>query len=380
MYYTTFLKTKEKASKIEYLDLIINTNNEFDYQSRIEDITQSITIATPNIPNFIKQHYDHYGDYYLRSILPQMKNFIERYEFVEKKSDFYRKFSIPKRKGGWRHLIEPKPELKYIQQMILFTLSNVLKIRPYSAAHAFEPKKDAYTNAQIHKDSNYIIKYDFEDFFPSITKELLIEKLSHISQFAMLGEEFINLLAEIATFEGSLPQGSPLSPYLSNIIMTEFDYQIQQQMKDSKLPSYKYTRYADDLTFSAKTPGRFKELTNGIQKILEESYSNIIKLNKDKTKILKTTGRCYVTGVKINKDHQLTYGHEKKNELKHEICNMLIKFQNNQLTKEEAQSILGKWAYLKRIEPQYADYLEKKYLKMFNSQHKTFHKHLKAVL
>ena len=341
MFYTTFPLKNKDIKHIDFLELIINNNDEFDYTTKTVNLITYTTVQTTKIPPFIHNFYTKNATM-KESLLIAMKNLIERNEFSENKDAFYRKFSIPKRKGGWRHLIEPTEELKLLQQQILGFLSNILNIRPYHAAHAFEPGKDAYTNADVHRDSDYIIKYDFKDFFPSINKDLLKEKLSQISQIYMLGEEFITYLIEIATYEDVLPQGSPLSPYLSNLIMTEFDFLIHKNMKKGIIPKYKYSRYADDLTFSAKTPGKFKELTQGIQQILENEYKNAIELNNEKTKILKITGKCFVTGVKINKDHQLTYGHEKKSELKHEICNMLIKFQNNSLSKEEAQSIMRK--------------------------------------
>lgn len=379
MFYTTWCKQNKVYNNIDYLELIIN-NEEFSTNTKTVDLTKQITIETEQIPNFVYRIYNtckstiDYIDFI-------MKTFLKNHpDFLEHKENYYREFRIPKRKGGWRYLIEPNEELKALQQQLLNFFSKTLHIKPHYTAHAFIEHKDAYTNAEIHKDSDYVIKFDFSDFFPSITKELLTQQLHKISLFYLCGEEFINNLAEIATYKNCLPQGSPLSPYLSNIVMVEFDFTIQKFMKNNDMPNYKYSRYADDLTFSAKTPGKFKELQESIQNILDYQYQSKIKLNKEKTKILKITNKCFITGVKLNKDHQLTYGHEKKTELKHEICNMLIKFQNNELTKEEAQSILGKWAYMKRIEPKYAEYIAQKYLRKFNSRAKTLYQHLKTIL
>lgn len=378
MFYTTWKKQNKIYNNIDYLELFIN-DNYLDTFTKTTDLSKQITIETEQIPQFVTKIYEYYKDT-INYIGLIMKKFIENNNFIESKEKFYREFKIPKRKGGWRHLIEPNEELKTLQQELLNFFSKTLSIKPHYNAHAFIEHKDAYTNAEVHKDSNYIIKFDFLDFFPSITKELLIQQLHKISLFHLCGEEFIKNLAEIATYKDCLPQGSPLSPYLSNIVMVEFDFTIQKFMKNNDMPNYKYSRYADDLTFSAKTPGKFKELQESIQNILDYQYQSKIKLNKKKTQILKITNKCFITGVKLNKDHQLTYGHEKKTELKHEICNMLIKFQNNELSTEEAQSILGKWAYMKRIEPQYADYIATKYLKKFNSNAKTLYQHLKTLL
>ena len=167
MFYTTFPQKKQQFKKIDYLELIIQ-NKKLNYTDRTKDFTSYITVQTKEVPNFIKEFYE--KETFSKELITALKNFIKTNNFLENKNSFYRKFKIPKRKGGWRHLIEPNEELKRIQQTLLHYLSASLNIRPFFKAHAFEPGKDAYTNAYEHRNSDYIIKYDFEDFFTSITK------------------------------------------------------------------------------------------------------------------------------------------------------------------------------------------------------------------
>lgn len=378
MYYTTFIKSKHQNNEIDYLQMFL-TNKEIT--TKIVNNIEFITAETKTIPKTTQHFFEKINAKstinYLNTLITE---FFKNTDFLNNKEKYYREFYIPKRKGGYRHLIEPQEELKHIQRVVLDTLYNIFSILPHRCAHAFSKNRDAYTNAEVHVGSTYIIKYDFKDFFPSIDKELLKEKLHSISFLHLAGDEFINNICELATYKNSIPQGSPLSPYLSNIIMTEFDYTIIKLMTENKLPHYKYSRYADDLTFSASAPGKINELTSKIKEILKNQYQNKIKLNTEKTKVLKNTGKCFITGIKLNKDNQLTYGHEKKKQLKHEICNMLIKYQNNSLCKEEAQSILGKIAFMKRIEPEYTDYICKLYLKKFNAHTDSLSNYLKDIL
>lgn len=372
--FTTFIKTKSNK-KIDYLSLVIFNKQLTEH---IEDNSRIITAKTNSIPKTVNEYIKNHKetiDFLTNSMLDFLNN--------NNKEEHYREFKIPKRKGGYRHLIEPSEELKTLQQSVLSFLNLRLQIIPHNAAHAFTKQRDAYTNAEVHKNSDYVIKFDFKDFFPSITTELLKSKLLTISHFQAINNinnTFIDALCEIATYKGALPQGSPLSPFLSNLVMVEFDYEIYNKMEKGELPHYRYSRYADDLTFSASFPGKLKELESKIKMILATKYHNHITIKEEKTKILHITDKCYITGIKLNKDHELTYGHEKKAQLKHDICNMLIKFQNNELTKEEAQSILGTVSYMKRIEPEYTKYICDKFLRKFNSKAKTLHEHLKTIL
>ena len=376
--YTTFIKS-EGNKKIDYLSLIIHNKQFIEHSSPGSKI---VTVDTKNVPKSISDICTNNKE--LISFLEKdMQTYIDVFKLSEKKNEYYREFKIPKRKGGFRYLIEPVEHLKTCQQRILGYLTDYLKIIPHNASHAFTKQRDAFTNAEVHKESDYIIKFDFADFFPSITKDILKKQLLNLSHFVEINKlypKFLDNLIEIATYKDCLPQGSPLSPYLSNLVMVDFDYTIYDNMKKGLIPHYRYSRYADDLTFSASYPGKLKELMMSIQTILLEKYDNKIKLKEEKTQVLSVKGKCFITGIKVNKDHNLTFGHEKKSQLKHDICNMLIKFQNNTLTKEEAQSTLGLVSYMRRIEPEYTDYICNKYLKKFKSRETTLAKHLKSIL
>lgn len=288
----------------------------------------------------------------------------------------YHEYKIPKKKGGFREIAEPNEMLKTVQKLT-YQILMACHIFPNDKSYAYISNRGVVDMANEHKRNKYIIKMDLENFFPSITEELLKTVLLRNYAFIKINEylpEFIDELVRIACYKGALPQGSPLSPYLSNLIMIEFDYIVTKSIGFTK-----YTRYADDMVFSSPEYISVKQLTRIVKVTLQCIFNDKIKLNTSKTKVLKTTGRCYVVGVKINNNNEISYGHEKKKKLKYQLYNMFkaYEFDRHSVPKEQIQETLGLFSYMKQIEPNYAKYLERKLLKQFNSKSPTLGKHFK---
>ena len=216
---------------------------------------------------------------------------------------FYRDFQIKKRNGKMRSLSEPLPSLKEIQHWILeYILVNV-KVSPF--AKAYRKKVSIVENIKFHKKQPKVFTLDLKDFFHSI-------KISHIeSIFLSLGYSKVvsNLLAKLCTRDGHLPQGAPTSPYLSNIFFKKSDDTIIRYCLDNHI---KYTRYADDLSFS----GNFDE--NELLSIVKEAISSLeLTLNPKKTKLMKPSERQTVTGIVVNEKPQVVF--HKRNKIRQEL-------------------------------------------------------------
>lgn len=288
----------------------------------------------------------------------------------------YRRFKIPKKKGGFREITEPNPELKAKQREVLNYLTLTLLIPTPEWMFAYTKHRSTLDMAKEHQNSEKFIKLDLKDFFPSLTKEFVTEKLNNITNFNATNriEDIVNLAIDKKT--NSLPQGSPLSPYLSNYAMLETDYEIVNQLKAYD-ESVIYTRYADDIIISGNRNLNPNKVLSIINETLARTTNGVLKINREKTKVLRTTSKLYIVGIKLNKDHNLTYGHEKKKELKLQLYNLFKGYQYKTVSKEEVQEVLGKFSYMKQIEPEYANYLERKFLKEFNSKAPTIFKHFK---
>lgn len=221
----------------------------------------------------------------------------------------YIRFKIPKKTGGDRIISAPMPRLKQAQFWILRNILDL--IEPHSQAHGFRRDRSILTNAQPHVGADVIINRDLKDFFPTISYQRVkglfrsfgySEAIATI--FALLCTEADTETVEldgqtyyIAQGARHLPQGSPASPAISNLICRRLDRRLEQIASDL---GFVYTRYADDLTFSASG-----DKLKGICNILRRSQSIVthegFTIHPDKTRILRRkTTQLEVTGIVVN--------------------------------------------------------------------------------
>ena len=219
---------------------------------------------------------------------------------VIKTTHFYREFDVRKKNGSFRRISEPLPSLKEIQLWILQNILYKLNVSPF--AKAYKPTIKLTENVRFHVNQPKVLALDLVDFFPSI-------KTKDVDQcFRQLGYAKLvaNLLAKLCCKDGALPQGAPTSPYLSNIFFYPIDKLISEYCKARHI---RYTRYADDLSFS----GNFndKELLNFVTRSVQSIGMTI---NSEKTKLMTPNMRQTITGIVVNNKPQVIF-HE-RNELR----------------------------------------------------------------
>ncbi|WP_153798347.1 retron St85 family RNA-directed DNA polymerase [Foetidibacter luteolus] len=294
----------------------------------------------------------------------------------------YRKFYLPKKSGGKRLISAPMPRLKKLQYWILH---NVLqKVTLHTAVHGFTGKRSIVTNAQQHIAKDVVINADVKDFFPSIH----IKRVKGIFKALGYSEKTATILALVCTEpvteevmidgknyfiqkgERVLPQGAPTSPALTNIICYHLDKRLQGVASKHQ---YTYTRYADDITFSA-TGQQLKEeaLLWRVKKILKEEGFNI---HPDKIRIMHKGTRQEVTGVVVNK--KLSLSRQKLRNFRAMLHNLKTKGYADIKTgnKDIAAVILGYLNYIKMIDPVKALQFQQQVNQLF--QQPSFHQLLK---
>lgn len=227
-------------------------------------------------------------------------------------TDHYYRFTIPKRSGGVRNIAAPKTFLKTVQRKILDNI--LIKIPVSPNAHGFLNGKSVISGAKAHSTKpNILINMDLENFFPTIT----FERVRGLFKYFGYSGYISSLLAMLCTYcermpveikgetkyikttDRILPQGSPASPMITNIICHRMDKRLNGI---SNKYNFTYTRYADDISFSymgEKNSINISQFISIIRKIVtEEGFS----INKKKTKVLRPNNRQIITGIVINND------------------------------------------------------------------------------
>jgi len=219
-----------------------------------------------------------------------------------------KQFDLTKKSGGVRRIAAPMPRLKRSQYWIL---ENVLYKMPlHEAAHGFVAGRSIMSNAKDHVGSGIVVNLDLENFFPTIVYRRvkgLYRSFGYSDQvasiFGLICTEFdfeqVELDSQhyyVGSGDRKLPQGAPTSPAISNLICQRLDRRLAGMAKSME---YRYTRYADDLTFSSK-----REPAQHVQKLLWRSRQIICDegfiINKSKTRIMRQHRRQEVTGIVIN--------------------------------------------------------------------------------
>ncbi|QIM72985.1 RNA-directed DNA polymerase [Bordetella trematum] len=232
--------------------------------------------------------------------------------YVIDESDKYSSFEIPKKGGGTRTIKSPIPKLKRLQKNLSNLLQNCLdELRSENSyvdpmSHGFEKKRNIITNAEVHRAKRYIFNIDIKDFFGSINFGRVRGFFIKDNRFE-LDPKIATIIAQICCHENSLPQGSPCSPVISNIIGHILDVRLLSLAIKN---GCSYTRYADDITFSTnkkKFPSSIAAKDDdGHGWSVGKELSDILKTNKfsenkNKTRMQYKTSRQSVTGLVVNK-------------------------------------------------------------------------------
>lgn len=279
---------------------------------------------------------------------------------------YYYTFRIPKKTKGFREINAPIDSLKELQTNITKLFQKTLQIAPHNAAYAYVQNRSSLDALKQHQknDSNWFLKLDIKDFFPSCTKELVYDELCLIypcAEFTETGKQILKYIIHLCCLNGVLPQGSPASPYLSNVLFTKYDFKITNYLKT--IGKYVYTRYADDILISARTSFDWQQIIKDINIIFVSNF--IIK--DEKTRYGSKAGRNWNLGVMLNKDNKLTIGHVNNQNLKAQLHHFIMAYKDGHpYSIPETQHLQGVLNYAKQIEPDYIDYIIKHYSRKFN--------------
>ncbi|HCR99162.1 MULTISPECIES: reverse transcriptase domain-containing protein [Halomonas] len=215
-------------------------------------------------------------------------------------NNLYTTFKIAKKSGGVRTIAAPDKRLIYLQDKLKSLLEELYS--PHPAATAFIKDRGIIYNASPHVGKALVFNIDLADFYGHINFGRVRGLLS--APPYNLRPDTSQLIATICCLNGSIPQGAPTSPVLSNMISRQLDRRLSLLAKKNHAF---YTRYADDITFSFRN-NNFEGVCFSVNGVFQPS-SELIKLveksgfylNKQKTRGEVSRSRQVVTGLKVNK-------------------------------------------------------------------------------
>jgi RNA-directed DNA polymerase len=220
----------------------------------------------------------------------------------------YQRFTVPKKTGGERRISAPMPRLKRAQYWVL---DNVLaKVPVHEAVHGFLPGRSILSNAAPHVGQAVVVNLDLKDFFPSIGLRRVrgvFRQLGYSPQvatlFALLATEAptdeVELDGEryfVARGERVLPQGAPTSPMLTNLLCRRLDARLAACA--AKL-GFRYTRYADDLSFSADAE-HGRDVGKLLWRAKQIVASEGLVVHPEKQQVMRRHQQQHVTGIVVN--------------------------------------------------------------------------------
>lgn len=182
-----------------------------------------------------------------------------------------------------QRVIRPsKVPLKILQTQIKDRILSHIELP--ENVHGGVKKRSNITNAKPHQGKKYILTTDLQDFYPSVKSKQIYDTLIELG----FNKQLAFYITRLTTWKGELPQGTPTSTHISNIVFLKTDHRLIEICKQHNIT---YTRYIDDLTFSSQS-----DFQDVIQEILDT-----VKLSGLKISFRKTfyKGSQSITGINV---------------------------------------------------------------------------------
>ncbi len=236
------------------------------------------------------------------------------------KVSHYQRFYMKKKSGGQRLISAPMPRLKKAQYWILENILN--KIPVHEQAHGFKTASSIVSNALPHVGQDVVVNLDFKDFFPTVNFIRIKGVFTNLGYSSHIATILASLCTEpdvdqmemdtvkyfVAKGQRVLPQGAPTSPMLTNILCYKLDTRLSGLANKN---GFNYSRYADDLSFSAKGDAT-ENLTKVLWAVRKVTESEGFVLHPEKLRIMRKGARQEVTGLVVNEQLGISRKHLRK--------------------------------------------------------------------
>lgn len=324
------------------------------------NMTNTRTYEVPEVTEYMSRKLGINPD----RLTAKLMDFNERVQNIRNvpRHSLYREFHIPKKSGGLRKIDAPEPELMNALRELKMIFEEDFKVLYHTSAFAYIKHRSTLDAVKRHQanESKWYAKYDLHNFFGSTTLEYIMKMFSMVFPFSEVlkteaGWTALHDALELAILDGGLPQGTPISPLITNVMMIPIDFKLANAFRDFHSQRFIYTRYADDFQVSSRYDFSFRDVESKIVSTLKE-FDAPFTINASKTRYGSNAGRNWNLGVIVNKDNQITVGYQKKRQFKAMLTSYIMDNKNGVAwDKNDVQVMEGYRNYYRMVERQTID-------------------------
>ena len=354
MYYITTMQYR-KPRQLTWEDVVMDKFKMNDFTNDKSNSTATITRKYETISQDILQKIN------LDAMIKWLKRFNEENIklFETPREELYSTFKIPKQTGGFRRIDAPCEELQTQLSRLVSFIKNDCGVLYHTSAFAYITGRSIVDCVTKHQknESMWFLKTDFSGFFPNTTLEFTMNMLSMVFPLSEIcnneeGYEELKKAISLGFLNGGLPQGTVLSPMLTNCFMIPIDHKLFNDLAERKIV---YTRYADDIHISAQEKFPYKEIVKLIESTLKEFGAPYV-IKKEKTHFGNRNGKNYNLGLMLNKDNNITAGYKKKLYFKAALSSFILDTKNKKYWElGDVMHLRGLLSYYTMIEKDYFD-------------------------
>lgn len=298
-------------------------------QMSIEELlfgTERPVVINDNVSNTRTQAYEVLPARFLslcnvNGLINRLIEFNAATEYLrsQDKASLYKTFYIPKSSGhGFRRIDAPNDGLMEALRVLKNILENDFHALYHTSAFAYVKHRCTIDAVKRHQanESKWFGKFDLSNFFGNTTMEFVMNQFSMIFPFSEVvkvprGKQELEKALELAFLNGGLPQGTPVSPTITNIMMIPVDFKLSNGFRNFAGKPFTYTRYADDFLVSCKYDFNCADVQQFIVNTLK-SFGAPFSLNPEKTRYGSSAGKNYNLGVILTKDNEIKIGSKKR--------------------------------------------------------------------
>lgn len=279
------MKVKSEIDTERLLERIVNRRNLFEAYKRVKKNGGSPGIDGMTIEQLLPYLQEHSGE-----LINSLMNGAYHPKPV-------RRVEIPKSDGGTRLLGIPTVVDRMIQQAVATVLGGVYEPTFSNYSYGFRPKRSAHMALKqslgyINEGYRVVVDMDLEKFFDRVNHDILMARVAKRvkdKRVLKIIRRYLNsgimINGIVVKDEYGTPQGGPLSPLLSNILLDDFD-------KELEMRGHKFVRYADDCNIYVRSKRAGVRVLKSITRFLEKELK--LKVNSVKSAVAAPTKRKFL--------------------------------------------------------------------------------------